>query len=95
MRGWVWPGAVNQEILANAREVGVKQPLTTTHGYKINLPGCRTDARIFFALRVIHPWNSLKLTPASMSSLYHFKALQSLGMQNCPDFYIAPNPIIK
>jgi len=69
VRGWVWLGAVNQEILANAREVGVKQPLTTTHGYKINLPGCRTDARIFFALRVIHPWNSLKLTPASMSSL--------------------------
>ena len=43
---------------------------------KIYLPGCRTDARkFFFALRVIHPWNSLKLTPASMSSLCHFKAL--------------------
>jgi len=29
----VWLGAVNQEILANAREVGVKQPLTTTYVY--------------------------------------------------------------
>ena len=49
---------------------------TRGHGYKIYLPGCRTDARnFFFALRVIHPWNSLKLTPASMSSLCRFKAL--------------------
>ena len=30
VRGWVWLGAVNQEILPNAREVRVKQPLTTT-----------------------------------------------------------------
>ena len=49
---------------------------TRGHGYKIYLPGCRTDARKnFFALRVIHPWNSFKLTPASMSSLCRFKAL--------------------
>ena len=35
-----------------------------------------THARkFFFALRVIHPWNSLKLKPASMSSLCRFKAL--------------------
>ena len=33
MRGWVWPGAANQEILANGREVRVKQHLTTTAGY--------------------------------------------------------------
>ena len=30
VRGWVWLGAVNQEILDNAREVGVKQPVSTT-----------------------------------------------------------------
>ena len=37
--------------------------------------------------------NSLKLTPAGMLSLCRFKAL--LGMQNCPDFYITPNSVIK
>jgi len=48
---------------------------TRGHGYKIYLPGCRTDARKFFcALRVIHPWNSLKLTPAILS-LRRFKAV--------------------
>ena len=46
----------------------------SARGHKI--AGCRTDARkFFFALRVIHPWNNLKLTPASMSSLCRFKAL--------------------
>ena len=39
-------------------------------GYKIYLPECRTDARkFFFGQRVIHTWNSLKLSPASMSTL--------------------------
>jgi len=48
---------------------------TRGHGYKIYLPGCRTDARkFFFALRVIHPWNSLKLTPPILS-LRRFKAV--------------------
>ena len=48
---------------------------TRGHGYKIYLPGCRTNARkFFFALRVIHPWNSLKLTPAILS-LRRFKAV--------------------
>ena len=46
------------------------------HGYKIYLLGCRTEAReFFFAQHVIHKWNSLKLTPASMSLLCRFKAL--------------------
>jgi len=63
---------------------------TRGHGYKIYFPGCRTDARkFFFALRVIHPWNSLKLTPTSMSSLRRFKALlRNAESENRPDFYI-------
>ena len=51
-----------------------------------------TLEKIFFALRVIHTWNSLKLTPACRLCTI---LRPSLGMQNCPDFYIAPNPIIK
>ena len=48
---------------------------TRGHGYKLYLPGCRTDVRkFFFSQRVIRPWNYLELTPDSMSSLYCFKA---------------------
>jgi len=60
---------------------------TRGHGYKIDLSGCRTNARkFFFAQRVIHPWNIVAVP---------FQGTRSLRMQICPDFYITPNSIIK
>jgi len=64
------------EITKMLIAVGKKNYCVIYYNFRhIILPCCAHSP--IFAQRVIRPWNSLKLTPASMSSLWRFKALLS------------------